>query len=101
MLPIFPRLMILLQHKEVYDDQETNHIHPQVASDEGDGGLAAYDRHVEAAGSTEGVATADVPREPLGDRRPSGTRRVDSHAVPWRTWSRRNVRREPRAAFCV
>lgn len=72
----------LLQHKEVYDDQETNHIHPQVASDEADGGLAAYDRHVEAAGSTEGVATADVPREPLGDCRPSGTRQVDSHAVP-------------------
>jgi hypothetical protein len=73
----------LLQHKEVYDDQEkTSHIHPQVANDEGDSGLAAYDRHVEAAGATERVATADVPREPLGDSRTSGTRRVDSHAVP-------------------
>ncbi len=72
----------LLQHKEVYDDQETNHVNTQAADDEGDQGLAAYDRHVETAGSAEGVATSDTPREPPVDGRASGTRRLDSHAVP-------------------
>ena len=72
----------LLQHKEVYDEQETNHVQRPTANDEDDGGLAAYDRHVEAAGSTEGTAAADVPRESLGDGRASSARTLDAHAVP-------------------
>jgi hypothetical protein len=71
----------LLQHKEVYDEQETNHIQEPAADDE-DGGLAAYDQHVEAAGSTEGTAVADVPRDSPHDGRTSGTRTLDAHAVP-------------------
>jgi len=72
----------LLQHKEVYDEQEDYGNHTPAANDQDDGGLAAYDRHVEAAGATEGVAAADVPREPLGGGRASGPRPLDSHAVP-------------------
>jgi len=72
----------LLQHKDVYDDQETNLVNTKAADDEDDQGLAAYDRHVEAAGSTEGVATPDVPREPPADGRASGPRTLDPHAVP-------------------
>jgi hypothetical protein len=76
----------LLQHKDVYDDQETNHVNPQVEDDENDdendGGLDAYDRHVEAAGSAEGVTPSDVPRKPPVDGRASGARTLDSHAVP-------------------
>jgi hypothetical protein len=72
----------LLQHKEVYDDQESSPVNGQAAGDEDDQGLAAYDRHVKATGSTEGVATSDVPREPSADGRPGGPRTVDSHAVP-------------------
>jgi hypothetical protein len=72
----------LLQHKEVYDGQEGNHAHTQASDDDEDGGLAAYDQHVEAAGSTEGVATADVPRDPPVDGRASGPSTLDAHAVP-------------------
>jgi transposase len=72
----------LLQHKEVYDEQETNCHHTPAANDQDDGGLAAYDRHVEAAGATEGTAAADVPREPPGSGRASGARPLDAHAVP-------------------
>lgn len=94
----------LLQHKEVYDEQETNNgNHAPRASDQDDRpddlGLAAYDRHVEAAGATEGVAAADISREPSGGGRASGPRPLDPHAIPRRTWSTRNVRRELRAAF--
>lgn len=74
----------LLQHKEVYDGQETSDFPP--ATDAEDGGeLAAYDQHVEAAGSTERAAASDVPGEPPVDRRAGGTRTLDSHAVPRRT----------------
>jgi len=71
----------LLQHKEVYDEQETNHAQRPAAGDQEDGGLAAYDQHVEAAGSTEGTATADVPRDPPSDGRASSARTLDAHAV--------------------
>jgi len=73
----------LLQHKEVYDEQETNHAQGPATDDEG--GLAAYDQHVEAAGPTEGTAAADVPRDPPRDRRTSGSRTLDAHPVPGRT----------------
>jgi Mu transposase, C-terminal domain len=72
----------LLQHKEVYNEQEDYGHHTPAANDQDDGGLAAYDRHVEAAGATEGTAAADVPREPPGSGRASGARPLDAHAVP-------------------
>jgi hypothetical protein len=76
----------LLQHKEVYDEQETNGNHAPGANDQDDRqddlGLAAYDRHVKAAGATEGVAAADVSREPSGGGRASGPRPLDPHAIP-------------------
>jgi len=71
----------LLQHKEVYDEQETSPVQGP-AADDNDGGLAAYDQHVEAAGSTEGTAAADVPRDPPRDGRTSSARTLDAHAVP-------------------
>ena len=72
----------LLQHKDVYDDQKTNHVNTQAADGQADGELAAYDRHLEAVGSAQGAATADVPREPHGDGRASGAGALDAHAVP-------------------
>ena len=56
-------------HKDVYDEQATrgddSEVDRQDASIEEsrliETQLAAYDRHVEAAGSTEGTAAADVP----------------------------------------
>ncbi len=71
----------LLQHKDVYDDQETNHVDSQVSHNQDRGDLAAYDRHVEAAAAAEGVATSDIPREPSADGRASSSRSLDSHAV--------------------
>ncbi len=72
----------LLQHMEVYDDQESNNLNTQASDVEYDDGLDAYDRYIEAAGPTEGVASSDIPREPSDDGRASGARTVDSHAVP-------------------
>lgn len=72
----------LLQHKEVSDDQTTNCIPKSAADDEDEGGLAVYDQHVEAARSTEGTQTADVPRDPSGDSRTSREGTLDAHAVP-------------------
>lgn len=72
----------LLQHKDVYDEQETDLVNTKAADDEDDQGLAAYDQHVEAAGSTEGVATSDVPREPPADGGAGGPRTLDPHALP-------------------
>lgn len=72
----------LLQHMEVYDDQESNHFNTQASRGEGDEGLDAYDRHLEAARPTEGVASSDIPREPHVDGRASGARTLDSHPVP-------------------
>jgi hypothetical protein len=45
----------LLQHKEVYHGKDDNHVNPQVANIEIQAELAAYDRHVKAAGSTQGA----------------------------------------------
>ncbi len=76
----------LLQHKDVYDDQETNRADSQTTDDEGKdkrGELDAYDRYVKAIGPTEGVAASDVSREPPFDGRTSSTRSMDAHAVPW------------------
>ena len=72
----------LLQHKDVYDDQEINSVDTEAPDVKDDQGLAAYDRHLEAAGSTEGVATPNVSREPPADGRASGPRTLDPHAVP-------------------
>ncbi len=78
----------LLQHKEVYDEPEENYDQEPANDDNNDddedeeSGLAAYDRHVEAAGATERVTVADIPRDPLVDGRTSGPRTLDAHAVP-------------------
>ena len=72
----------LLQHKDVYHDQEITHVNAQAADLESEADLAAYDRHVEAARSTQSVASADVPREPHVDGRPGGTGGLDPHAIP-------------------
>ena len=76
----------LLQHKEVYDEPENNDdqepANDNYGEEDEESGLAAYDRHVEAAGATERVAAADVPRDPLVDGRTSGPRTLDAHAVP-------------------
>ncbi len=72
----------LLQHKDVYHDQDANHVNTQAADIETKAELAAYDRHVEAAGSTQRVATPDVSREPHVDGRSSGAGALDPHAVP-------------------
>ena len=69
----------LLQHKDVYHDQD---VHAQVANIEIQTELAAYDRHVKTAGSTQGIATPDIPGEPHTDGRASGTGELDSHPVP-------------------
>lgn len=75
----------LLQHKDVYDDQEANHPDSQTDRSEGEskaGELDAYDRHVQALGPTQGVAASDVSREPPIDGRTGSTRSMDAHAVP-------------------
>jgi len=71
----------LLQHKEVYDEQESDYVQGTDEADDEDE-LAAYDQHVEAARSTEGTAAANVPRTPRVDGRASGTRSLDAYAVP-------------------
>ncbi len=72
----------LLQHKDVYDDQENNHLDSQTSLSQDDSGqLAAYDRHAQAVGSTQGAAASDLPREPSPDGRSGSPRQVDSHAV--------------------
>jgi len=71
----------LLQHKDVYHEQDANHVDTQATDAEVEATLAAYDRHVEAAGSAQGVAAADVPRKPHADGRASGAGPLDPHPV--------------------
>ena len=72
----------LLQHKDVYDEQDADHVDRQAADVEVKAALAAYDRHVEAAGSAQGVAAADVSRKSHADGRASGAGALDPHTVP-------------------
>jgi len=72
----------LLQHKDVYHEQDANPVDTQAADVEAEAALAAYDRHVEVAGSAQGAAAADVPREPHADGRASGAGALDPHTVP-------------------
>jgi transposase len=72
----------LLQHKDVYHDEEANHVNPQTANLEAKTELAAYDRHVEASGSTQRAASPNVPGEPHADGRASGAGGLDPHPVP-------------------
>ena len=75
----------LLQHKDVYHDQEGGHQTNSQDTDVQVGGhLNAYDRHVEAARSTEAVAPADGPGEPPADCRASGPRELDPQPIPRR-----------------
>lgn len=72
----------LLQHKDVYHDQDAKHVNSQTANIETQTELAAYDRHVEAAGSTQRAAAPDIPGEPHADGRASGAGGLDPHPVP-------------------
>ncbi len=82
----------LLPHKDVYDGQEGNHPDSQTSDSEDNkdqrqgernaGELDADHRHVEALGSTEGVATSDVSREPSFDGGAGSSGSMDTHAVP-------------------
>jgi len=72
----------LLQHKDVYDDKEASNISSQPTGAPDEVELAAYDRHVEAAGPTEGLTTPDISRAPCDTGRPGGARAVDTHPVP-------------------
>jgi transposase InsO family protein len=86
--PDLSQFDFLLQHPEIYDEQEACQFPAPLANgqdgedDEKPGGLAAYDRHVATAGSTEGVASADVPREPCLDGGASGAGVLDAHPIP-------------------
>ena len=72
----------LLQHKDVYDDKEASNVNSQSTNHQDEVELAAYDRHVEAAGSAEGFTTPDVSRAPCDTGGPGGARAVDTHSVP-------------------
>jgi transposase len=72
----------LLQHKDVYDDKEASHVNSQATNDQDEVELAAYDRHVEAAGSTEGLATPDISRAPCDIGGSGSSRALDTHPVP-------------------
>lgn len=72
----------LLQHKDVYDEEEARLAIPPARQDTEDSGLDAYDRHVAAAGTVEGTAVTNVPRGVFDDSGPSRSPAVDSHAVP-------------------
>ena len=72
----------LLQHKDVYHDQDDNNVNTQAADIEIQTELAVYDRHVEATGSTQGAAAPNIPGEPHTDGRASGAGELDSHPVP-------------------
>ena len=75
----------LLQHKEVYDDPQTNPTDSQTNPTEGEnegGELDAYDRCLETFGPTEGVAASDISRESPSDGGTSSSRSMDVHAVP-------------------
>jgi len=72
----------LLQHKEVYDEEEASPPTPATLQDAADSGLEAYDRHLAAAGTAEGTAATGHPRDVCGDGGPGGPRAMDSHPVP-------------------
>lgn len=80
----------LLPHKEVYDEDTTrigaSHVDLQAADIEESclvaAQLEAYDRHIEAAGSIEGTASADVSGTAPGGCRTGGARAVDAYSVP-------------------
>jgi hypothetical protein len=79
----------LLSHKDVYDEEAT--IGDDQEGDDPNGSieeschieaqLEAYDRHVEALGSIEGTASADVPGTASLGCRPGGARGLDAHRV--------------------
>jgi transposase len=71
----------LLQHKDVYDDKEVSNVNSPPTNDQDEVEFAAYDRHVEAAGSAEGLTTPDVSRAPCDTGGPGGPRAVDTHSV--------------------
>lgn len=80
-LPDLSEYDCLLQHKDVSDEKVPCHDDPP-AIEPTRGELAAYDRHLEVVGSTQGAAAPDVSRTPPTDSGASGPRTLDAHAVP-------------------
>lgn len=72
----------LLHHKEVYDEHESWLADTNTADEQVDPGLDVYDRHIQAAGATEGTAASHVSRESSLDGRPGSSRELVSHPVP-------------------
>lgn len=72
----------LLQHKDVYDDQEDCPFDSPDADIQSRDGLTAYDRYIEAAGATEGTPASDLSGEPAIDSRAGSSRSLDAYAVP-------------------
>ena len=71
----------LLQHKEVYHEENTDLFEHSQQSDEGCCGLEAYDRHVHTLRPAEGTEVTDVSGGSRGCGRAGGTRALDSHTV--------------------
>ena len=83
-IPDLSQFDSLLQHKDVYDGQDQDQLQSlDVSGNEDDRqALATYDRHLTTSGATQGTSVADVSGEPFDDRRASGTRPLDAHALP-------------------
>jgi hypothetical protein len=71
----------LLQHKEVYHEQETDLFEPAQFGGQAGCGLQAYDRHVETVGATQGVAVADDPGSSPGGGGTGRSRAMDADSV--------------------
>jgi hypothetical protein len=80
-LPSLDAFDSLLQHKEVYHEEETCLLDQSDFNNEGRDELEAYDRHIQALGPTEGTEATDVSGGSLHGGGPGGPRALDSHTV--------------------
>lgn len=71
----------LLEHKEVYHEEETDFFEQSHAQDDGYDELETYDRHVHTPGSAEGIEAADVSGSPWHGGGAGSARGLDSHSV--------------------
>ena len=71
----------LLQHKEVYHEEETDSFEQSHAIGEDRYELEAYDRHVQTLGPAEGTQVADVSGDSHHGGGAGGARALDAHAV--------------------
>ena len=80
-LPSLDAFDSLLQHKEVYHEEENDFFEQSHQSDESCCGLEAYDRHVQTLGPVEGTEVTDVSRGSHDGGRAGGARALDSYSV--------------------